>query len=57
MLFLSKIIIKGFRGNVTLTSLDVGEEIEEKLSPLDAFLKIVDGGGDIVIDDKLYKFN
>lgn len=39
----SKTIIKKITGNITATSFDAGEEIEEKLLPFDTYIQIIDG--------------
>ncbi|GAA4746239.1 cupin domain-containing protein [Flavisolibacter ginsenosidimutans] len=51
----SKTIIKKTTGNVTVSSFDAGEELAEKTSPFDTFLQIIDGGAEVVIDDKKYE--
>lgn len=52
---LSKTIIRKTTGNVTVTSFAAGEEVEEKTSPFDTFVQIIDGTADITIDDKKFK--
>ncbi|MBN8666645.1 MAG: cupin domain-containing protein [Chitinophagales bacterium] len=52
---LSKTIIRKTTGNVTVTSFAAGEELEEKTSPFDTFVQIIDGTADITIDDKKFK--
>lgn len=39
----SKTIIKKITGNITATSFDAGEEVEEKLLPFDTYIQIIDG--------------
>lgn len=51
----SKTILKKITGNVTVSSLDAGEEIEEKSSPFDTYVQIIDGAAEILIDKKIYK--
>ncbi len=52
---LSKTIIKKTTGNVTVFSLDAGEEMAEKTSPFDTFIQIIDGTANIIIKDVKYK--
>jgi len=49
---LSKTIIKRATGNVTVSSLDAGEEVEEKASAFDNYIQIIDGAAEITIGDK-----
>jgi quercetin dioxygenase-like cupin family protein len=51
----SKTIIKKTTGNITVTSLDAGEEMAEKISPFDNYIQIIDGAADVDINDKKYK--
>jgi quercetin dioxygenase-like cupin family protein len=50
----SKTIIKKTTGNVTVTSFDAGEELDEKTSPFDMYIQIIDGAAELTIDDKEY---
>jgi quercetin dioxygenase-like cupin family protein len=52
---LSKTIIKKITGNITLSSFDEGEELEEKTSPFDIFIQIIDGSAEISINEKIFK--
>ena len=52
---LSKTIIKKITGNSTLSSFDEGEEMEEKASPFDIFIQVIDGSAEITINDKQFK--
>lgn len=52
---LSKTIIRKTTGNVTVTSFAAGEEVEEKASPFDTFVQIIDGTADITIAAKKFK--
>jgi quercetin dioxygenase-like cupin family protein len=52
-----KTIIKKTTGNVSVLSLDVGEEMVEKISPFDSFAQIIDGKAEIIIDGKLHFLN
>jgi len=47
-----KTIIKKSTGDVTLTALDVGETLSEKISPFDTFSQILEGNAEIVIGGK-----
>jgi quercetin dioxygenase-like cupin family protein len=51
----SKTIIKKTTGNVTVSSLDAGEELAEKHSPFDTYIQIIDGVGELTIDGKKHK--
>jgi len=51
----SKTIIKKATGNVTVSSLDAGEELAEKTSPFDTFVQIIDGTAELNIHDKMYE--
>jgi len=46
-----KTIIKKTTGNVTAVSFDSGEALNEKISPFDTFIQIIEGKAEIVIDD------
>ena len=50
----SKTIIKKTTGNVTVSSLDAGEELGEKISPFDTYIQIIDGAAEVVINEKEY---
>lgn len=51
----SRTIIKKTTANVTVTSFDVGEELDEKISAFDTYIQIIDGVAEIIIDSKTYK--
>lgn len=51
----SKTILKKTTGNVTVSSLDAGEELGQKTSPFDTYIQIIDGAAEITINDKIYK--
>ena len=51
---LSKTIIKKTTGNITVTSVDAGEELAEKTSPFDMFIQIIHGAAQVVIKDRSY---
>lgn len=48
----SRTIIKKTTGNITATSMSIGEELSEKTSPFDTYIQIIDGAADVKIDDK-----
>jgi len=45
-----KTIIKKTTGNVSAVSFDSGEALQEKISPFDTFIQVIDGTAEIVID-------
>lgn len=45
-----KTIIKKSTGNISAVSIDSGEKLEEKTSPFDTFIQIIDGKSEIIID-------
>jgi len=46
----SKTIINKTTGNVSVMSFDIGEGLVEKISPFDAYVQIIEGKAEIVID-------
>jgi quercetin dioxygenase-like cupin family protein len=52
---LIKTIIKKTTGNITVSSLDAGEELSEKTVPFDTFIQIIDGTAEVTINKKKYK--
>jgi quercetin dioxygenase-like cupin family protein len=52
---LSKTILKKTTGNVTVSSLDAGEELGQKTSPFDTYIQIIDGKAEITINDKIFE--
>ncbi|MDA3844732.1 MAG: cupin domain-containing protein [Candidatus Kapabacteria bacterium] len=46
----SKTIINKTTGNVSVMSFDIGEALVEKIIPFDAFVQIIDGRAEIVIN-------
>lgn len=48
-----KTIIKKTTGNISAVSFDTGEKLEEKTSPFDTFIQIIDGKADVYIDGNL----
>ena len=51
----SKTIIKKINGNITAVSFDIGEELEEKTSPFDTYIQIIDGTASLTINKKQYE--
>ena len=49
-----KTIIKKLTGNVTVSSFDAGEELDEKISPFDIYVQIIDGTAELFISDQHY---
>lgn len=45
-----KTIIKKITGNISLMALDSGELLEEKTSPFDVFVQVIDGQAEIIIN-------
>jgi quercetin dioxygenase-like cupin family protein len=50
----SKTILKKTTGNVTVSSFAIGEELEEKTTPFDLFIQIIDGAAEVIIDKKIF---
>lgn len=53
----SKTIIKKTTGNITVSSFDAGEELDDKTSPFDTYIQIIDGTAELIIDDKEYNLS
>ncbi len=51
----SKTIIKKSSGNISVTSVDTGEELAEKKSPFDTYIQIIDGSAEIMIHEKKFQ--
>jgi len=49
-----KTIIKKTTGNISLMAIDEGETFDVKISPFDAFIQIIDGKAEIVINENSY---
>ena len=47
---LTKTIIKKATGSISAMSFDAGEGLQEKTSPFDTFVQIIDGHAEVVID-------
>lgn len=52
-----KTIIKKTTGNVSVMSFDSGEGLAEKTSPFDAFVQIIEGNAELVIDGVTHLLN
>jgi quercetin dioxygenase-like cupin family protein len=50
----SKTIIKKTTGNITVSSLDAGEELAEKTIAFDNYIQIIDGAAEVIIDEKKF---
>lgn len=48
----SRTIINKTTGNVTATSMSVGEELGEKRIAFDTYVQIIDGAAEVIIDGK-----
>jgi hypothetical protein len=46
----SRTIIKKTTGNITATSISIGEELGERTSPFDTYVQIIDGTAELKID-------
>ena len=53
----SKTIIKKTTGNITATSMAIGEELGEKTTPFDTYIQIIDGTAEVTIEDKTFYLN
>jgi len=51
----SKTILKKATGQICVSSFDAGEELQEKISPFDIYIQIIDGTAVVGINDKNYK--
>lgn len=47
-----KTIIRKTTGNVTVSSVDTGENLAGKISPFDTFIQVIDGKAEVVLDDQ-----
>jgi quercetin dioxygenase-like cupin family protein len=54
---LTKTILKKTTGNVSVTSIDAGEELAEKTLPFDTFVQIIDGAAELHINKKKYNLH
>ncbi|MFD2036776.1 cupin domain-containing protein [Belliella marina] len=53
----SKTIIKKTTGNITATSMALGEELGEKTTPFDTYVQIIDGAAEVDIEGKTIYLN
>ena len=51
----SRTIIKKTTGNITVSSFDIGEELEEKTSPFDIYVQIIDGSAEVTINKNKFQ--
>ena len=51
----SKTILKKATGQICVSSFDAGEELQEKISPFDIYIQMIDGTATVGINDKNYK--
>ena len=51
----SKTILKKATGQICVSSFDAGEELQQKTSPFDVYIQIIDGTAVVGIKDKNYK--
>ena len=47
-----KTIIRKTTGNVTVSSVDTGEDLAGKIPPFDTFIQVIDGKAEVVLDDQ-----
>jgi len=52
-----KTILKKSTGNISVMSVDSGEELTEKTSPFDTFVQVIDGRVELYIRDELNVLN
>jgi quercetin dioxygenase-like cupin family protein len=53
----SRTIIKKTTGNIVATSMALGEELSEKISPFDTYIQIIDGAAEVTINNKTILLN
>jgi quercetin dioxygenase-like cupin family protein len=53
----TKTIIRKSTGNVTVSSVDSGEELTEKTSPFDDYIQVIDGKAEVVINNQSHMLN
>lgn len=51
----SRTIIKKTTGNITVSSFDTGEELEEKTSPFDIYVQIIHGAAEVTINKNKFQ--
>ncbi len=47
----AKTILQKTTGTVTISAIDAGEILEEKILPYDTFIQIIEGAAEVIIDD------
>jgi len=47
----TRTIVQKITGNIVAIAIDSGESLEEKVSPFDTFIQIIEGESEIVIDN------
>lgn len=47
-----KTVIKKTTGNVTVSSVDTGEDLTGKISPFDTFIQVIDGKAEVILFDQ-----
>ena len=45
-------LVQKITGNIIAMAIDTGEKLEEKISPFDSYIQIIEGDSEIVIDNK-----
>ncbi|MCU0423322.1 MAG: cupin [Bacteroidia bacterium] len=50
----TRTIIKKTTGNITATSISIGEELGQKAIPFDTYVQIIDGAAVLIIDENLF---
>lgn len=45
-------LIRKITGNIVALAIDGGEKLEEKISPFDSYVQIIEGESEIIIDNK-----
>lgn len=53
----SRVILKGESGNVTLFAFDRGQELSEHTAPFDALVHVLDGEAEIRISGQAYRLH
>ena len=45
-------LLKKTTGNVTSTSMAIGEELSEKIVPFDTYVQVIDGSAEVILNNK-----
>jgi quercetin dioxygenase-like cupin family protein len=45
-------LVHTITGNIIILAIDSGEKLEEKISPFDSYIQIIEGNSEIVIDNQ-----